>query len=47
MFELGGHSLTITQIIARMRDRLGIDLPLDLLFDNPTINGVLDAIDTA
>jgi len=47
LFDLGGHSLTITQIIARMRDRLGIDLPLDLLFDNPTINGVLDAIDTA
>ena len=43
LFELGGHSLTITRIIALMQQRLGVDVPLDDLFDNPTIIGALDA----
>jgi acyl carrier protein len=43
LFELGGHSLTITRIIALMQARLGVDVPLDDLFDNPTIVGALDA----
>lgn len=43
LFELGGHSLTITRIIALMQERLGVDVPLDDLFDNPTIVGALDA----
>jgi acyl carrier protein len=43
LFELGGHSLTITRIIALMQERLGVDVPLDDLFDNPTIIGALDA----
>lgn len=44
IFELGGHSLTITQIIARMRKRLGVEVDLDDFFDNPTIAGVLQVI---
>ena len=44
LFELGGHSLTITRIIALMQARLGVDVPLDDLFDNPTIVGALDAV---
>ncbi|GAA0355517.1 hypothetical protein GCM10009530_00740 [Microbispora corallina] len=44
LFDLGGHSLTITQIIARMRKRLGIEVPLDVFFDTPTISGVLESI---
>ncbi|OPG12886.1 condensation domain-containing protein [Microbispora sp. GKU 823] len=44
IFELGGHSLTITQIIARMRKRLGVEVELDDFFDNPTIAGVLRVI---
>jgi acyl carrier protein len=43
LFELGGHSLTITRIIALMQERLGVDVPLDDLFDNPTIVGAIDA----
>ncbi|ACU73930.1 phosphopantetheine-binding [Catenulispora acidiphila DSM 44928] len=44
LFDLDGHSLTVTQIAARMRARLGIDISIDALFDNPTIAGALDAV---
>ncbi|MEV8517133.1 condensation domain-containing protein [Dactylosporangium sp. NPDC051484] len=43
LFDLGGDSLTATQIIARMRKTLGIDVDIDTFFDYPTVNGVLDA----
>jgi acyl carrier protein len=44
LFDLDGHSLTVTRIAARMRARLGIDISIDALFDNPTIAGALDAV---
>ncbi|MFG1810662.1 condensation domain-containing protein [Streptomyces sp. NPDC049040] len=40
IFDLGGHSLTITQIIARMQQQLGLEIGLDDFFDNSTIAGV-------
>ena len=43
LFDLGGHSLTITQIAARMRRRLRLDLPLQLFYDMPTVRGVVAA----
>lgn len=39
-FYLGGNSLFGTQVIARLRDAFGIDVPLLHLFDYPTVAGL-------
>ncbi len=36
-FRLGGDSLAAIQLSTRLRDRLGVDLPVNELFDEPTL----------
>ena len=36
-FELGGHSLLATKIISRVREIFRVDLPMHLIFENPTV----------
>ena len=43
-FELGGNSLLATQVMTRIRDTFGVDLPLRTLFEVNTIEGISDII---
>ena len=43
-FELGGHSLMATQVASRVRESLGIDLPLRRIFERPAVGALATAI---
>ncbi len=46
-FELGGHSLLIARVLARMRQVVGVDLPVRALFEFPTVRALAREVASA
>ncbi len=43
-FELGGHSMLAMQVIAKINEEFHVEIPIKSLFENPTVDGIANAI---
>jgi len=46
-FDLGGHSMQATQVMWRIRERFGLDLPLRSVFERSTVEALAQLVDKA
>ena len=44
-FMIGGHSLLATQVVSRVRQSFGIEMPLREMFESPTIAELSKAVE--
>ena len=46
-FELGGHSLMVMQVVSRVRRELEVEIPIRMMFEDPTIKGLAKEVEEA
>lgn len=45
LYSLGGHSLSITRMAVQIKSRTGVEVPLTVFYDTPTVPGIAAALE--
>nr|VFK47647.1 MAG: amino acid adenylation domain-containing protein/thioester reductase domain-containing protein [Candidatus Kentron sp. TC] len=46
-FDLGGHSLLAVELISQVKEHFAVDVPMRVLFEEPTVSGILKGMGLA